>query len=56
MLRSNAKLIFSELYMNVLPEGSWFFKRLNILIYWEGMEKEIRKIYQKGGNKRLTFL
>ncbi|XOD66707.1 MAG: hypothetical protein ACMUEL_01275 [Flavobacteriales bacterium Tduv] len=27
---------------------SEFFKRLNTLIHWEGMEKEIRKIYQKG--------
>ncbi|XOD67652.1 MAG: hypothetical protein ACMUEL_06925 [Flavobacteriales bacterium Tduv] len=33
---------------NVLPEGSVFFKRLNTLIHWKGMEKEIRKIYQKG--------
>ncbi|XOD66603.1 MAG: hypothetical protein ACMUEL_00690 [Flavobacteriales bacterium Tduv] len=24
-----------------------FFKRLNTLIHWEGMVKEIRKIYQK---------
>ncbi|XOD67104.1 MAG: hypothetical protein ACMUEL_03620 [Flavobacteriales bacterium Tduv] len=32
---------------NVLPEGN-FFKKLKTLINWEGMEKEIRKIYQKG--------
>ncbi|XOD66991.1 MAG: hypothetical protein ACMUEL_02975 [Flavobacteriales bacterium Tduv] len=25
-----------------------FLKRLNTLIYWKRMEKEIRKIYQKG--------
>ncbi|XOD67595.1 MAG: transposase [Flavobacteriales bacterium Tduv] len=33
---------------NVLPEGIIFFKRLKTLIHWKGMEKEIRKIYQKG--------
>ncbi|XOD67272.1 MAG: hypothetical protein ACMUEL_04705 [Flavobacteriales bacterium Tduv] len=33
---------------NVLPEGSEFFKRLKTFIHGEGMEKEIRKIYQKG--------
>ncbi|XOD67855.1 MAG: hypothetical protein ACMUEL_08150 [Flavobacteriales bacterium Tduv] len=27
---------------------SEFFKWLNTLIYWKGMEKEIRKTHQKG--------
>ncbi|XOD67819.1 MAG: hypothetical protein ACMUEL_07960 [Flavobacteriales bacterium Tduv] len=32
---------------NVLPEKREFFKRLNTLIHWEGIDKKIRKIYQK---------
>ncbi|XOD67836.1 MAG: hypothetical protein ACMUEL_08050 [Flavobacteriales bacterium Tduv] len=33
--------------MDRSTEMSDFFKRLNTLIHWEGMQKEIRKIYQK---------
>ncbi|XOD67323.1 MAG: hypothetical protein ACMUEL_04990 [Flavobacteriales bacterium Tduv] len=39
---------FSELYMERSTRRNEFFKRLNTLIHWEGMGKEIRKIYQKG--------
>ncbi|XOD67168.1 MAG: hypothetical protein ACMUEL_04045 [Flavobacteriales bacterium Tduv] len=48
MLRSTAKISFSELHMERSTRGSGFFKKLNTQIHWEGMEKEIRKIYQKG--------
>ncbi|XOD67685.1 MAG: transposase [Flavobacteriales bacterium Tduv] len=48
MLRSTAQISFSELYMERSTRRSEFFKRLNTLIHWEGIEKEIRKIYQKG--------
>ncbi|XOD67990.1 MAG: hypothetical protein ACMUEL_08950 [Flavobacteriales bacterium Tduv] len=48
MLRSIVQIIVSELYMERSTRKSEFFKRLIPLIYWEGMEKEIRKIYQKG--------
>ncbi|XOD67765.1 MAG: transposase [Flavobacteriales bacterium Tduv] len=48
MLRSTAQISFSELYMECSTRRSEFFKRLNTLIHWKGMEKEIRKIYQKG--------
>ncbi|XOD67769.1 MAG: hypothetical protein ACMUEL_07650 [Flavobacteriales bacterium Tduv] len=48
MLRSATQISFTELYMERSTKRSDLFKRLNILIHWEGMEKEIRKIYQKG--------
>ncbi|XOD67868.1 MAG: hypothetical protein ACMUEL_08245 [Flavobacteriales bacterium Tduv] len=48
MLRSSAQISFSELYMEPSTRRSYFFKRLNTLFYWERMEKEIRKISQKG--------
>ncbi|XOD66656.1 MAG: MIOREX complex component 7 [Flavobacteriales bacterium Tduv] len=47
MLRSTAQISFSELYMEFFSRRSEFFKTLNTLIHSEGMEKEIRKIYQK---------
>ncbi|XOD66971.1 MAG: hypothetical protein ACMUEL_02835 [Flavobacteriales bacterium Tduv] len=34
--------------MERFTRRSEFFKKLNILIHWEWMEKEIRKTYQKG--------
>ncbi|XOD66739.1 MAG: hypothetical protein ACMUEL_01445 [Flavobacteriales bacterium Tduv] len=40
-------LSFSGLYMKGSTRRNEFLKRLNSLIHWEGMEKEIRKIYQK---------
>ncbi|XOD67194.1 MAG: hypothetical protein ACMUEL_04240 [Flavobacteriales bacterium Tduv] len=33
-----------------------FFKRLNTLIHCGGMEKEIRKIYQKGQGIKANLL
>ncbi|XOD67097.1 MAG: hypothetical protein ACMUEL_03580 [Flavobacteriales bacterium Tduv] len=48
MFRSSAQISFSELYMASSTRRSEFLKRLKTLIHWEGMEKEIRKIYQKG--------
>ncbi|XOD67181.1 MAG: hypothetical protein ACMUEL_04130 [Flavobacteriales bacterium Tduv] len=47
MLRSTVQISFSELCMERSSRKSEFFKRLNTLIHCEGMEKEIRKIYQK---------
>ncbi|XOD66658.1 MAG: hypothetical protein ACMUEL_01010 [Flavobacteriales bacterium Tduv] len=48
MLKSTAQISFSELYMAPCTRKSEPFKRLNTEINWEGMEKEIKKIYQKG--------
>ncbi|XOD67331.1 MAG: transposase [Flavobacteriales bacterium Tduv] len=48
MLRSTAQISFTQLYMERSTRKSAFFKKLNTLIHWEMMEKEIRKIYQKG--------
>ncbi|XOD66790.1 MAG: hypothetical protein ACMUEL_01775 [Flavobacteriales bacterium Tduv] len=47
MLRSTAQIIFSELYMERSSRKSEFFKRLNTLIHWERMEKEIKKRIKK---------
>ncbi|XOD67230.1 MAG: integrase zinc binding domain-containing protein [Flavobacteriales bacterium Tduv] len=47
MLRSTVQISFSELYMERSTRRSEFFKRLKTLIYWEGMEKEIRKYIKK---------
>ncbi|XOD66543.1 MAG: hypothetical protein ACMUEL_00315 [Flavobacteriales bacterium Tduv] len=46
--QKTAQIRFSELYMEGSTRRNEIFKRLNILIHWKGMEKEIRKIYQKG--------
>ncbi|XOD67674.1 MAG: hypothetical protein ACMUEL_07060 [Flavobacteriales bacterium Tduv] len=35
---------------------SKFFKRLNILIHWEDMEKNKKNISKRAGNKRPTLL
>ncbi|XOD67078.1 MAG: transposase [Flavobacteriales bacterium Tduv] len=48
MLRNTTQISFSELYMERSAKKSEFLKRLKIFINWEGMEKEIIKIYQKG--------
>ncbi|XOD67720.1 MAG: hypothetical protein ACMUEL_07320 [Flavobacteriales bacterium Tduv] len=48
MLKSTPQISFSELYMENSIRRSEFLKRLKSLINWEGREKEIRKIYQKG--------
>ncbi|XOD67558.1 MAG: hypothetical protein ACMUEL_06380 [Flavobacteriales bacterium Tduv] len=47
ILRSTAKINFSEVYMELSTRRSEFFKRLKTLIHLEEMEKEIKKIYQK---------
>ncbi|XOD67354.1 MAG: hypothetical protein ACMUEL_05155 [Flavobacteriales bacterium Tduv] len=47
MLRSTEQMSFSELDMERSTRRIEFFKRLNTLIHWEGLEKEIRKIYKK---------
>ncbi|XOD68108.1 MAG: transposase [Flavobacteriales bacterium Tduv] len=48
ILKSSEQIRFNELCMELSTRRSEFFKRLKTLIHWEGMEKEIRKIYQKG--------
>ncbi|XOD66860.1 MAG: hypothetical protein ACMUEL_02180 [Flavobacteriales bacterium Tduv] len=56
MLRSTAQIRFSDLYIDRSTRRSEFFKRLNTLIHWEDMEKEIRKIYQKVQGIKATCL
>ncbi|XOD66837.1 MAG: hypothetical protein ACMUEL_02050 [Flavobacteriales bacterium Tduv] len=48
MLRNTAQISFSELYTERFIRTSKFFKRLKTLIHLESMDKEIKKIYQKG--------
>ncbi|XOD68099.1 MAG: hypothetical protein ACMUEL_09620 [Flavobacteriales bacterium Tduv] len=47
MLRSAAQKSFNELYMTRSTRRGEFFKRLNTLIHWEGMGKEIKKYIKK---------
>ncbi|XOD66756.1 MAG: hypothetical protein ACMUEL_01555 [Flavobacteriales bacterium Tduv] len=47
MVRSTAKLSFSELYMERFTRRLNFSKSLKTLIYLESMEKEIRKYIKK---------
>ncbi|XOD66774.1 MAG: hypothetical protein ACMUEL_01680 [Flavobacteriales bacterium Tduv] len=40
MLRKTSQISFSELYMERSTRRNDFFKRLNTLPQWEGMEKK----------------
>lgn len=48
MIKNNAQISFTELYMERNTRKSQFFDQLNKLLNWDLIEKEIRKNYQKG--------
>lgn len=48
MIKNNAQISFTELYMERNTRKSQFFEQLNKLNHWGLIEKEIRKNYQKG--------
>ncbi|XOD66951.1 MAG: hypothetical protein ACMUEL_02715 [Flavobacteriales bacterium Tduv] len=56
MLRSSARISFSELNMKRSSRKSEFFKRLKTLIHWEVGGKEIRKTDQKGQGIKSNLL
>ncbi|XOD67186.1 MAG: hypothetical protein ACMUEL_04170 [Flavobacteriales bacterium Tduv] len=56
MLRNTAQISFNELYMERSTRRSEFFKKVkHPVIDWEGIEKEIRKIYQKTKEQKVNL-
>ncbi|XOD67030.1 MAG: hypothetical protein ACMUEL_03195 [Flavobacteriales bacterium Tduv] len=43
MLRSTAQINFTELYMEYSTRRSEFFKRLNTMTHWDGIEQEVKE-------------